>query len=262
MHNAYTIGEPLSSQRNGLRLLWKEAFGDDDSFLDMFASTAFSASRCRCVTKDDTVIASLYWFDCTFQGEKIAYIYAVATAKNFRGQGLCHALMEDTHKHLAKLGYAAVLLAPATDALFSFYKSLGYKTATYVDEISIPADTLVSLDKTDILVHSLKANEFLKIRNKLLPKGSVLQENENLDFLAAQAQFFAGKDFLLTARIEGTHLHGIEFLGDTTLLPEIVHILHCKSACIRTLGKDKAFTMYFPFKNNFVVPKYFGFIFD
>ena len=98
MNSTYKIGEPLPSQQKELRLLWKEAFGDDDTFLDTFEATAFSSSRCRCATINSRVVAALYWFDCSMNEKKIAYIYAVATSIKFRGQGICHALIEDTHQ--------------------------------------------------------------------------------------------------------------------------------------------------------------------
>jgi len=94
------IDYPLESQIGGLRLLWKEAFGDTDALLDVFWSTAFAADRCRCITIDDEVAAALYWFDCRFDDRPIAYIYAVATAKAQRKQGLCRKLMEDTRNLL------------------------------------------------------------------------------------------------------------------------------------------------------------------
>jgi hypothetical protein len=75
------INAPTLDLIPALRGLWKEAFGDSDDFLDMFWRTAFSYDRCRCVTVDGEVAAALYWFDCECRGERVAYIYAVATAK-------------------------------------------------------------------------------------------------------------------------------------------------------------------------------------
>lgn len=261
MHNKFTIDEPQLTQKDDLRNLWKEAFSDTDTFLDTFDSTAFSSTRCRCITLNGKVVAALYWFDCTFVEKKVAYIYAVATDKKFRGQGLCHSLMTDTHHHLMQQGYAFTLLSPATETLFSFYRSLGYKNATYIKEIDLIKNTLSSPQK-DIQLRAVHKQEFAKLRRKFLPTGSVIQEEENLEFLATQAYFFAGEDFLLTAHIDGTHLHGLEFLGETSLLPYIMQALNCTSAYIRTPGKVMPHTMYYPFVDGITVPEYFGFTFD
>lgn len=261
MHKSYTIGEPLLMQKEGLRNLWKEAFSDTNTFLNEFEATAFSSTRCRCITLNGNVVAALYWFDCIFAEKKVAYIYAVATDKKFRGQGLCHNLMTDTHHHLMQQGYAFALLSPATEALFSFYRSLGYKNATNIKEIDLIKNTLSSPQR-DIQLRTIHKQEFAKLRRKFLPAGSVIQEEENLDFLATQACFFAGEDFLLTAHIDGTHLHGLEFLGETSLLPYIMQILNCTSAHIRTPGNTIPYTMYYPFVDDISLPKYFGFTFD
>ena len=68
-----TIDMPKAEQISGLRQLWKEAFGDSDAFLDSFFAIAFSPERCRCVTEDGRPVAALYWFDCGYQGENLAY---------------------------------------------------------------------------------------------------------------------------------------------------------------------------------------------
>ena len=46
-----------------LRRLWKQAFGDTDSFLNSFFTFGFSPDRCRQITVDGNVAAALYWFD-------------------------------------------------------------------------------------------------------------------------------------------------------------------------------------------------------
>lgn len=71
----------------GLRKLWQEAFGDTEEYLDGFFRLAYSPENCLCIGEGDIVHAALYWLDMTCRGERIAYIYAVATAKNRRGEG-------------------------------------------------------------------------------------------------------------------------------------------------------------------------------
>ena len=85
------INHPTPEQIPSLRTLWKEAFGDFDPFLDAFFATAFDEKRCLAVNGAD---AACYWLDCACAGQKIAYLYAVATAKHRQGQGFCRALME------------------------------------------------------------------------------------------------------------------------------------------------------------------------
>ena len=88
-----TIDQPSDTQ--ALRRLWKQAFGDSDAFLDSFFSVGYSCDRCRQLSLDSQLAAALYWFDCSFSGKPVAYVYAVATDAAFQGQGLCRALMAE-----------------------------------------------------------------------------------------------------------------------------------------------------------------------
>ena len=272
-HNSLKIGEPLPHQLPQLRSLWKEAFGDDDAFLDTFYDTAFSLHRCRCITIEEKVVAVLYWFDCTFHEKPLAYIYAVATAKAYQGQGLCHVLMEQTHKYLADTGYIGAILVPANQTLFQFYENIGYKTCCYINEIFYDTEEFsndilsVKNEITQNTLHQLTKKEFSHLRRQFLSKNAILQENENLDFLETQAQFYFGENFLLTASKHENVLYGLELLGDTSAIPQILEALECTKGRFRipTIGVQqhkKAFAMYLPLNENIEMPDYFGFAFD
>ncbi len=307
--NSCCLQQPLPSHIPELRQLWKDTFGDSDAFLDMFFETAFSLKRCMCASYSTSVIGALYWFDCRFSGQKIAYIYAVATAKEYRGQGICHALMAHTHEYLKACGYAGAILSPADESLFSFYGKMGYQTCVYTKEItcnlknnilpdsfSLEKSTekedlleklkcdlclcenaeskqaLYSCENTEFSIHRITKEKFAQLRRTFLPPNAVLQENENLDFLEKQADFYAGENFLFTTQISETdksdsfpaktQLHGIEFLGDKSQLPHILEALGYTSCSFRTIGNDKPFAMYLSFTENSSVPNYLGFAFD
>ena len=122
-----------------LKKLWKQAFGDSDAFIDTFFELAYSPDRCQYLTETGQLVSMLYWFDCTFKGKKIAYIYAVATHEAYRGKGLCRRLMETTHQRLKTQGYAGAILVPANEALFRLYEKLGYRTCCYVNQTTCTA---------------------------------------------------------------------------------------------------------------------------
>lgn len=265
------IKEPCENQIADLRKLWKEAFGDTDDFLDDFFSTGFSKERCRCVIIDGEVVAALYWFSCEIKEEvkhSIAYIYAVATAKKFQGQGICHKLMEETHKNLKKCGYEGVILVPGNEGLFRFYKGIGYQTCSKIREFRCVREA------QSISYKQISKSEYAKLRRHFLPEGGVIQEGVNLDFLETQAKFYAGEDFLLAACKEGDTLRGVELLGDITSAPAIVWKLGYKEGYFRTPGigdvyhtadtqrESKVFGMYYPLEKNTGIPKYFGLAFD
>ena len=251
-----TISEPKSSHTQGLRDLWKAAFGDTDDFLDMFYARAYAPNRCRCVLDGDRIAAVLYWFDCTCEGQKVAYIYAVATDPGYRNQGLCRRLMADTHAHLKELGYAGAMLLPQDPGLRRMYGTMGYENATQVREFTCEAaDEPVPLTELTI-------EEFVKQRKAMLPDRSVIQEGENLSYLSGYAKFYEGPGFLLTAFPDGDKLIGCELLGDVTKAPGILRTFGVESGSFRCSGADIDFGMCISFVDNFQKPSYFGFPFD
>lgn len=238
-----------------LRQLWQAAFGDTDVFLDSFYQTGYAPDRCLCILEGDLPVAVLYWLDCTLQEQKLAYIYAVVTDPEYRGRGLCHRLMADTHALLTRRGYAGTLLVPQQESLRSFYAGMGYRNVGGLQEISCTAgDPAVSL-------RALGPEAFAELRRKLLPEMAVLQEGHSLSFLAQQLQFYAGDCFLLAAYAENGILHGMELLGHGSA-PGIVKALGCREGSFRIPGREKPFAMFRPLLPEAPEPKYFGFAFD
>ena len=239
-----------------LKQLWREAFGDPMSVIDAFFAVGFSPSRCNMLLEDDQPVSALYWFDCQLDGHRLAYLYAVATAKSHRNRGLAHRLMEDTHRLLADQGYAGVILVPGTPELFALYRSLGYRTATAVTEcVTAWGDAPVRLTEVDAVTYS-------QLRKGFLPAGSVLQEEETLAYLQTQSQFYAGNDFLLAASAEGNTLCAQEFLGNPNAIPGILRTLQLPTGRFRMPGPGRDFAMFLPLQNNCPVPSYFGLALD
>lgn len=245
---------PGQVQEDQLRSLWKEAFGDTNAFLDSFYTHGFAPDRCRCATVDGQTGAALYWFDCSVDGNPVAYLYGIATAKARRGQGLCRALMENTHAHLRYLGYAGAILVPADRELQKMYEKMGYEACSRVSEISCAAGT------SPATMRAIDTEEFCRLRRQYLPCGGVVQEGESIQFLAQMADFYAGEDFLVTVSREDSFF-APELLGNLRAAPEILTALHREKGIFRTPGEDVPFAMYHPLSDA-PVPAYFGLAFD
>lgn len=249
------IDYPTEAQLPGLRRLWNEAFGDTEEFLDGFFDNVFSPDRCRCVTVDGRVAAALYWFDCRAYDKPLAYLYAIATAKKHRGKGICRALMADTHALLKDLGYAGCLLVPGEEGLFQMYEGFCYSVCSTIREFSCKAaDDPVSL-------HSVSPEEYAALRRQYLPEGGVIQEGENLTFLALQTQLYAGEDFLLCAAVENGKLYCPEILGNAEAAAGILTALGAVSGTFHAPGPGRDFAMYHPL-SDISAPTYFGLAFD
>lgn len=280
------IRTPQTNDLPALKLLWQEAFGDTLDFINTFFKTAFDCKRCFCATAAGQIVAALYWFDCTYHGKPVAYLYAIATAGAYRGHGICHELMEYTHKHLLKQGYAGAVLVPGSAALFDFYASMHYQTCCYMQELHYPsqadektttfqAPSLVTPTHTEPTLHPMPLElptfslrpvskaEYATLRKQLLPKDGIIQENICLDFLETQVQLFAGTNSILAVHIENDRLFAPELLGDSSVAEQIVPALNCKEGILRIPGKQKPFAMYLPLADNTLpLPGYLGLAFD
>ena len=239
-----------------LRFLWKDAFGDTDAFLDLFFSIAYDSRRCRCIRGEDRVKAALYWLDLYLDGGKYAYLYAVATATDCRGQGLCRELMADTAAHLQQEGYAGAVLVPQDEGLRAMYGRMGYENATSIDEFFCAAED----GSADL--RQITAEEFAALRPAMAPEGSMDLSPEALAFLDAAARFYAGEGFLAAVSRETEHLRFLEYLGDRTLLPALIAALGATEATVRAHGTGIPFAMYLPLSAQSNAPRYYPFAFD
>ena len=250
------ISEPSPSHIPKLRQLLKAAFGDDDDFLDMFYATAYAPNRCRCMIDGEQVPAVLYWFDCTCEDRKLAYIYAVATDPSYRNQGLCRRLMADTHAHLKQLGYAGAMLLPQDPALRQMYGKMGYTPCTTLREMECTAAG------EPAPLTELTPEDYAELRKALLPPGSVIQEGENLAYLGGFAKFYQSMDTLAVLFRDAGRIICCELLGDMTKAPAILRAMRAESGIFRGPGAGKDFAMYTSFGPNCPKPQYFAFAFD
>jgi predicted N-acetyltransferase YhbS len=251
------IEHPSVEKIHGLRGLWKEAFGDSDEFLDAFFERGYSEERSFCALCEGQVVGALYWFDAEWEGQPVAYLYAIATAESYRGRGICQALMRHTHARLKAQGYRAAILVPGSASLFSFYEKLGYRTVCTIGETEAIAGA------TGLSLKELSPEEYARERRSFLPWGGVLQEGATVSFLATSATFYRGDGFLLTARVESEHLVGIELLGEKKMASAVVSALGCRTGSFRTVGEDRPFAMLLPLsEEDFIQPSYFGLALD
>ena len=193
-------------------------------------------------------ICALYWFDCSYEGGKLAYSYAVATHPDHRKKGLASQLLRQTHDHLQQLGYAGTVLKPAK-GLFPFYERLGYVTSGFIRRFYANSDI------TPVCLAELSTEAYSRRRQSLLPPGAVIHDGITLDFLHSYASFYSVGDALVCAiPQEGVIL---EYLGNPLSAPGILAALGISDAEIPTVGCEIPFTMFYPL-NCTKTPGYLG----
>ena len=137
---------PFADAAEGLRELWREAFADDDVFIDAFFSTFPVADVVHTLSLGGRVVAALYALPCNLRvgGDVLpaAYLYAVATAGAYRDKGYMRLLMGKVEELLRARGVKMFFLLPADKGLRSFYARLGYSdcSRTAVEECVLGDD--------------------------------------------------------------------------------------------------------------------------
>lgn len=250
-----TIDMPNLSQIPELRQLWQQAFGDTEEFLDGFFSMVFAKERCRCITVEGHVVAALYWFDCNWEGKKAAYVYAVATDSAYQGNGYCRTLMDDTHSHLKRQGYALAVLVPGNEGLFRLYEKCGYEGFCPMEQKTVSAGEQASPFR------QVTATEYAAARKKYAPAGSVLHHVSALVFGSAFLKFYVGEDFAFCCAKEDTTANFQEFLGNKENLSGILAGLKAETGNLRLPG-GKDYAMYCPLEKPESKPTYFGIPFN
>lgn len=250
------IKPPEISHVPHLRVLFAEAFSEGEAFLDDFFDIGFSPERSLAALEQDKLIGALYWFDCEQDGAKVAYVFGVAVIQDCRGAGVGSALLLETEKHLRKLGYASIILVPASERLFDYYSALGYKEASGLSELHI------NTSGTPAELTRIGLSRYAELRRAMLPCGGVIEEGAILEMLASGAEFYTGSDFLLARLRTEEQLFVIELLGNTDRASDITATFGHKSGVFRTAGSERKFTMYLPLRDDAVPPTYFGIALD
>lgn len=233
-----------------LRTLWIECFGNAEGWIDSFFGTAFDSDHVCGLNRQGRLAAALCWMDVSCQGRKLAYLYAIATAPEFRRQGLCRELMKLTHEKLSKQGYVGAILVPADEGLRQMYGKMNYVNFGGIREITTRAGKPCSM-------RQISPEEYAAARREYLPAGGVVQENGAIAYLAAGAKLYAGADFLLAMSED----FGVELLGNTDAAPGILGALGLQEGTFRAPG-DSPFAMFRSLTRDGWTPGYFGLAFE
>lgn len=227
------------------KALWSAAFGDD-GWIDSFFRTAFQAENTLAIFRDGQLAAGLAWMQTSCQGRKLAYLYAVVTAPEYRHRGLCRELMTNAQETLAARGYAGSVLVPADHGLRQMYAAMGYRNFGGVENLTLPAGVPVPL-------REVTPQEYAALRRNYLPQGGIVQEDGAIEYLAESAKLYAGNGFLLAA----TEDEPMELLGDASQAAGILGALKKDRGTFRLPGPSP-FAMFRPICDDSWTPAYFG----
>lgn len=144
-----------SSDREGICHLWQQVFGDSREAVEQFFRF-FPRCRSYVVREQGQILSMIHALPQTLSPDvPAAYLYAIATAPEHRGQGLCRRLMEAVHEDLSKEGVRLTVLTPATPSLFDFYATMGYAPAFSRGHNPFPGGMPISAEEYALLREQL-----------------------------------------------------------------------------------------------------------
>ncbi len=124
---------------NGLRELWKDCFGDTDSYIRFYFSEKVVKSRVY-TDYDGEKLASMAFFTpypVVYRGlrQTASYIVGVATRGEYRHQGRMTRLIRQGISRDRDAGNALVYLSPADTAIYEplGFRGVYWRQTTYVD---------------------------------------------------------------------------------------------------------------------------------
>ena len=213
-----------------LRGLWTLAFGDGGAYLDNFFDTYYKPERMIVLEQDSEVRAMTAWFDTTFVvpgwGEyRAAYLYAVATHPDCRGQGLAGRLLAWADGYFQTQGIPAVTTVPAEPSLHNFFAANGFRECFCHDEVLLAPCTTVPGFSLEVL----SATEYAALREKFLSAlPHILLPTDAVTYQAGCSRISGGG--LYSAKTaSGQVILCAEGMADGTLL--VKELLGQPSAC-------------------------------
>ena len=174
-------------------------FGDTEEWLRLFYEKRVVLERdCWVWQEQGEIPAMAFTLPCLWRkgGAALpcAYLYSVATHPQWRGRGLSTRLMEGIWQAVTAQGCQAVVLVPAEESLFDFYRKRGYQVCSWLafgEGEQLPEAVPLSLTRTD-------AVSYFTVREKQLGNLSHCSWGRRaLEFQGEQCRMTGGGLYLL-----------------------------------------------------------------
>ena len=116
----------LTQREVECRALWMDVFGDSREEVDRFLIDVHRDENRLTHSEHGSVVAMLNIVELQTDYGPTAYLYAIATATEWRGRGFASELIRQAIDVSYERGYKAVMLIPADEKLVKYYKRFGF----------------------------------------------------------------------------------------------------------------------------------------
>ncbi len=242
---------------DGIIRLWNEAFGDSREEIESILCRTLS--RTVVCVESETVCGMLTLLPVRLENKNGFYVYAVATLKSCRGQGISTKLL-----NFAKnLNADFLVLVPQSDSLFGFYEKRGFVPVCCINKSEVLPEKMGG-----ITFKKIPPAEYCDTRQKFCSKEVVFWSEEML--LLAQELY--GGSFCGIYKQERTIGVGFYYKHDGRLYIKELLSEHstdilagalgaeekAESVCYAACGEDR-FAMIYPESDGNI---YFNIAFD
>ena len=121
----------ITAREAECRELWIEVFGDEREDVDRFLIDIHREDNLLTHSENGEVVAMLNIVPIDTDYGPTAYLYAIATAPDFRGRGYAGALIKQAIDIARAREYKAVMLIPSEPSLIDYYKRFGFGEPAY-----------------------------------------------------------------------------------------------------------------------------------
>ena len=144
----------LTSEQREMRAMWHDIFGDEIHEIDSFL-VEHSDAIPLIHKEEGCVVSMLYIVPLQMWGKRVAYIYAVATKPEYRGQGIASKLITEALQRIKASGrFDIAALIPSSTESKRLYERLGFvdtqtpmefPASDYLGTGSVPHDLAMTL---------------------------------------------------------------------------------------------------------------------
>ena len=126
----------LTPREVSSRELWHEVFGDEREFIDLFMTEVYRPENMFVCEEQGRVVAMLHIVEMATSLGRAGYLYAIATAADYRGRGCASRLIGQALDVMRQRGYDVAMLIPASDELKGYYARFGFEDVAFPIDFS------------------------------------------------------------------------------------------------------------------------------
>ncbi len=233
-----------------VKALWIQMFDDGTPGFSDFVFSSCKPDNFY-IARDEKKIVSMLisMADMEYKQSKGFYLYSACTLPEYQGKGIMRELVKFTLEDKGKQGVSFCVLKPATDSLFDFWASIGFKNITSIRCCNLEIKKKIW---TNAQFDIVTASRFKSLRDKFCDEPFVHYTSKGYESFAYSHYLSGGstaetEDAYAVYYVEGDTLRVVELLAVSTS-----HAVKLLQAIRERTGCEKATIFLSPQSNLFL----------